>query len=207
MPCCVTTPALGLKPLAYAILTVIATLWVVGTAFGADTYVPDDSHTTVGFTVRHFVITKVRGRFSDFSATIVYDGTDITKSSMQGTIKTASIDTGNDKRDADLRSANFFDVAKYPEITFQTTRVEKRGDGYVLMGPLTIHGVTRDVEVPFVVSGKLVDTRGKERIGFEATLKLDRRDFGLTWDKRMDSGGLVVSDTVEIELVVEAIKQ
>jgi polyisoprenoid-binding protein YceI len=153
------------------------------------------------------VITKVRGRFSDFSATIVYDGTDITKSSMQGTIKTASIDTGNDKRDADLRSANFFDVAKYPEITFQTTRVEKRGDGYVLMGPLTIHGVTRDVEVPFVVSGKLVDTRGKERIGFEATLQLDRRDFGLTWDKRMDSGGLVVSDTVEIELVVEAIKQ
>jgi len=189
-----------------ATLTVVISLWFATTALGADTYTPDASHTTVGFMVRHFIITKVRGRFNDFTATIVYDDQDISKSSLQGTIQTASIDTGHAKRDADLRSANVFEVEKFPEITFHTTRVEPKGDGYVLVGPLTIRDVTREVAIPFTVTGKLVDTRGKERIGFEANLQINRRDFGLTWDRRMDNGGLVVSDLVDIEIIVEAIK-
>jgi polyisoprenoid-binding protein YceI len=193
------------KHYVHAVLTVVASLWLASTALGASTYTPDPTHTTVGFTARHFVITKVTGRFNDYTATIMYDENDITKSSMQGIIKTASLNTGNERRDANLRSTDFFDVEKFPEIKFHSTRVEKQGEGYVLIGPLTIRDVTREVAIPFMVTGKLVD-RGKERIGFEASLKINRKDFGMTWDKRMDNGGLIASDQIDIELFVEAIK-
>ena len=193
------------KRYAHAVLTVVASLWLASTALGASIYIPDPAHTIVGFTARHFVITKVTGRFNDYTATIVYDENDITKSSLQGTIKTASLNTGNERRDANLRSADFFDVEKFPEIKFHSTRVEKQGEGYVLIGPLTIRDVTREVAIPFMVTGKLVD-RGKERIGFEASLKINRKDFGMTWDKRMDNGGLIASDQIDIELSVEAVK-
>ncbi|MBM3222567.1 MAG: polyisoprenoid-binding protein [Candidatus Tectomicrobia bacterium] len=138
--------------------------------------------------------------------TYTYDEKDVTKSSMQGTIKTASIDTGNAKRDEHLRSADCFDATKFPDIKFQTTRVEKKGDGYVMVGPLTIRDVTKEVTMPFTVTGKVVDPRGKERIGFEASLKIKRKDFGVSWDKTMDNGSLIVSDDIDIELLVQAIK-
>lgn len=186
---------------------VVASLWLAGAALALDTYTPDPAHTTVGFSARHFVITKVRGHFKEFSATIMYDEQDITKSSMQGTIKVASIDTSNQKRDDHLRSGDFFDAAKFPEITFRSTRVEKRGDAYVMVGPLTIRDVTKEVAVPFNLTGKVQDPGGKERVGFDAYLKINRKDFGVSWDKKMDNGSLIVSDDIDIELLVEAIKK
>jgi polyisoprenoid-binding protein YceI len=188
-------------------MAAVASLWLAGTAFAAETYTPDPAHTTVGFSARHFVITKVRGRFNDYTASLMYDEKDITKSSLQGTIKVASIDTGNAKRDDHLRSADFFDAAKFPEIKFHSTRVEKRGDAYVMVGPLTIRDVTKEVTVPFNVTGKVTDPTGKERVGFDAYLRIKRKDFGVSWDKTMDNGSLIVSDDIDIELVVEAVKK
>lgn len=191
----------------HTLTAVIASLWLAGTALAMDTYTPDPSHTTVGFSARHFVITKVRGQFKEFTATIMYDEQDITKSSLQGTIKVASIDTGNQKRDDHLRSADFFDAAKFPDITFRSTRIEKQGDAYVMVGPLTIRDVTKEVKVPFNLTGKVTDPNGKQRVGFDAYLKINRKDFGVAWEKKMDNGGLVVSDDIDIELLVEAIKK
>jgi polyisoprenoid-binding protein YceI len=157
--------------------------------------------------VRHFVISKVRGKFNEFTGTITYDENDITKSGMRGTIKATSIDTDNQKRDDHLRSPDFLDVANYPDITFSSKRVEKRQDGLVLIGDLTIRGTTKEVVVPFTITGKIVDPGGKMRIGFEASLRINRQEFGVAYSKTMDSGGLVVGDTVDIELVGEAVRQ
>lgn len=177
-----------------------------GTALGADKYVLDVSHTLVGFTTKHLVINKVRGKFNDFAGVIMFDENDVTKSSMSGTIKTASIDTDNQKRDDHLRSADFFDVQNHPEITFQSTSIAKQGDGYLMHGTLTMRGVTKNIVVPFSITGK-VTHGGKTRIGFEAKLELNRQDYGISWSKTMDAGGLVVSDTVQIELLGEAIQE
>ena len=194
------------KHYATLALTVLASLLLTHQVFAADAYKPDVAHTLVGFTARHFVITKVRGKFNDFSATITYDENDITRSSMTGTIKVASIDTDNEKRDNHLRSADFFDVEKFPEITFQSKRVEKKEKNYVLIGDLTMRGVTKEVAVPFTVTDKITDPQGKTRLGFEANLRINRQDFGISWNKAMDNGGLVVSDTIDIEIIVEAVK-
>ena len=190
----------------YCIIAVLASLGLIREVLAADIYVTDPAHTLVGFTARHFVINKVRGKFNEFVGTITYDENDITKSALKGTIKTASIDTDNEKRDNHLRSADFFDVANYPDITFISKRVEKRQNDHVLIGDLTIRGVTREVAFPFTITGKIVQG-GKTRIGFEANLRLNRQEYGVSWNKTMDSGGLVVSDTIEIELVGEAIKE
>ena len=159
---------------------VSASLCLVQGALGAEVYVTDSAHTLVGFTVRHLVINKVRGKFNGFVGTITFDENDVTKSAMQGTIKTASIDTDNEKRDKHLRSPDFFDAATHPEITFVSTRAEKKGDGYVLIGDLTIRGTTKEVEVPFAMTGKITH-RGKTRIGFEASLRINRKDFGVVY--------------------------
>ena len=185
----------------------LMSLLVAGRALAADVYVTDTVHTLVGFTVRHFVINKVRGKFNEFHGIIVYDENDVTKSSMKGTIKVASIDTDDKQRDDHLRSADFFDAVNHPEIIFASKKVEKRGDGYVLIGDLTIRGTTKEVAVPFVITGKIVDPRGKMRIGFEANLRMNRKDFGVAYHRLMDNGGLVVGDTVDIELIGEAIKE
>lgn len=189
------------------VIAVLVSLGLVSGAMAADVYLTDPSHTLVGFTVRHFVITKVRGKFNEFAGTIIYDAADVTKSSMRGTIKTASVDTDNQKRDDHLRSAEFFDAANHPEITFASRRVEKRQDGFTLIGDLTMRGVTKEVALPVTITGKIVDPRGKTRLGFEASLRINRQDFGIAYSKTMDNGGLIVSDTVDIELIGEAIKE
>jgi polyisoprenoid-binding protein YceI len=178
-----------------------------GSAFAADVYKADTEHTFVGFTVRHFVINKVRGKFNEFDGHIIYDESDITRSSMRGTIKVASIDTDNQERDDHLRSADFFDAANHPDITFVSKRVERRDNGQVLIGDLTIRGTTREVTMPFTITGKIIGLRGKIIIGFEATLQINRKDFGVAYHRLMDNGGLVVGDTVHIELIGEAIKE
>jgi polyisoprenoid-binding protein YceI len=189
----------------FTILAVFLSLCFAGVALGTDTYIVDRSHTTVGFTVRHLLISKVRGKFNDFSGTIVYDENDVTKSSMQGTIQAASIDTDHEKRDKHLRSPDFFDVANHPEITFTSKRVVKENDRLVLVGDLTMRGATKEVRIPFAITGKIKDPQGNTMIGFEAILRIDRQDFGIAYSRTMDNGGLVVGNEVNIELIGEAI--
>ena len=188
------------------VLAVLASLCFARVAGSADRYVTDPAHTSVGFTVRHLMIYKVRGKFNEYTGTIMYDEHDITKSSMHGTIQAASLDTDDEKRDKDLRSAQFLDVERFPEITFASTRVEKKDDGYVLIGDLTIHGITKEVAIPFAITGPVMH-RGQTLLGFEARLQINRHDFGITYNRLMDNGGLVVGNTVDIELFGRAIKK
>ena len=184
----------------------VASLLVAVAAPGADRYQIDPAHTQIGFSVRHLVISNVQGKFKEFSGTILYDGQDITKSSVSVTIKAASIDTGVEPRDVDLRSANFFDATKFPEVTFQSTRIEKRGEGYVALGTLTMHGVAKEVALPFSITGPIKDPGGKQRLGVEASLTISRQDWGLSYSKAMDNGGLIVGNDVKIELNAEAVQ-
>jgi polyisoprenoid-binding protein YceI len=174
--------------------------------FAADTYKLDLSHSSVAFTVRHMVIANVRGNFKEFEGTVLYDPADVTKSSVEVTIKTASIDTDNTQRDTHLRSADFFDAEKFPTITFKSKSVEKKGDGYVLNGSLTLRGVTKDVAIPFEVLGVVKDPYGNTRLGAHGELTINRMDYGVSWSKSLDAGGLVVSEEVKILLDIEAVK-
>jgi polyisoprenoid-binding protein YceI len=187
---------------------VLALVLSVSTAaIGADVYQIDPQHTDVGFSIRHMVINNVKGSFKGFAGTIEYDGKDPLTIRAGGTIKVASVDTGIAGRDEHLRGADFFDVAKYPEISFQGERVEKQGDGYALIGKFTMHGVTKEISMPFTVSGPIVDPYGKTRIGIETSLTLNRQDYGVNWSKTLDNGGLVVGNDVKIEIGAEAVKQ
>ena len=178
-----------------------------GSAVGADRYEIDPVHTTLGFSVRHMMISNVQGKFNEFSGTLLYEEKDLAQSSVQVTIKAASIDTGNSHRDDDVRSPNFFDTAKYPEIIFKSTRIEKKGDGYVALGLLTMHGVSKEISLPFTINGKIKDPRGNEHIGIEAGLTLNRQDWGISYSRTMDNGGMMVGNDVKIELNVEAVKR
>ena len=189
------------------LLGTLASLLIAAAAPAADQYQIDPVHTLIGFSVRHLVINNVKGKFGEFSGTIVYDENDITKSSVEVTVRTASINTGVNQRDDDLRSPNFLEVAKYPEMTFRSSRIERHGDAYVAVGTLTLHGVSKEVTVPFTLFGKVKDPWGNERIGVEASLTIDRRDWGINFSKTMDNGGLIVGNEVKIDLNVEAIKK
>lgn len=172
----------------------------------AGTYVIDTSHSTVGFNVRHAGIAKVRGAFNEFEGNVVV-AEDFADSSAQVTIQTASIDTRNEARDQHLRSADFFDVASHPTMTFSATGVAGGGEDFSLRGDLTINGVTRPVEFEVEYNGAAVDPFGNERVGFEAETVINRKDFGLTWNAALEAGGVLVSDKVAIVLEVSAIKQ
>jgi polyisoprenoid-binding protein YceI len=170
----------------------------------ADTYAIDPMHSNVGFAVTHMVINTVKGKFADFTGTVVLDNNALQQA--QATIQTKSVDTGVAMRDTDLRSANFFDVVKYPTITFQSKRAEKKGDETVLVGDFTMHGVTKELALPVTLKGPIKDMQGKDRIGLEAKTKLNRKDYGLKYNKVLEAGGLVVGDDVEIEIHAEAVK-
>ncbi|HEX8474924.1 MAG TPA: YceI family protein [Pyrinomonadaceae bacterium] len=170
-------------------------------------YKIDAAHSTIGFAIRHYEINWVSGRFKDFSGTIHYNEQDVTKSSVEFTAKVESIDTGVAPRDNHLRTADFFEVAKYPEMTFKSTRVERKGkDRYVLHGDFTLKGVTKQVALPFTVTGAIKDPRGNTRFGISAQTKIDRRDYGITWGKALEGGGLDLGNEVTIDLQLEAVK-
>ena len=169
-------------------------------------YRVDAGHSVIGFSIKHFEISFVRGRFKDFTSTIHYDAADVTKSTVEFTAKVESIDTGVAGRDNHLRSADFFDVAKFPEMTFKSTKVEKKGKGYVLHGDFTLKGVTKQISFPFNLIGAVKDNRGNVRFGVAAETKINRRDYGITWGAKMANGGLNVADEVIIDLQLEAIK-
>jgi polyisoprenoid-binding protein YceI len=166
----------------------------------------DQAHSVIGFSIRHNELTLVTGRFKDFTGTIHFDDKDVTRASVEFKAKVESIDTGVEARDKHLRTADFFEVAKYPEMTFKSTRVERKGKGYVLSGDLTLKGVTRQVALPFTITGAIKDGRGNTRIGIAAQTKVDRRDYGITWGHALAGGGFDVGHDVAIDLHLEAIQ-
>jgi polyisoprenoid-binding protein YceI len=175
--------------------------------WAADTYTVDPAHSHVGFKVTHMVISKVSGQFTSFSGTFIYDEQDITKSSLRGKIETAGINTQNEARDKHLKSPDFLDAEKNPEITFESKAFVKSGDGWRVVGTLTLRGVSKEVSFPFTITGKVKDPYGNERIGAEAALTINRMEYGLSWNKTLDTGGLVVGNDVMIDLSAEFIKQ
>jgi polyisoprenoid-binding protein YceI len=183
----------------------LLSLLSMSTALAAERYDIDTAHSFVTFTIDHLGLSKAKGSFRDVSGAIMYDAKDISKSAVEVNIKTASINTNNEARDKHLRSADFFDAEKYPEMTFKSRRVEKRGSDYVATGDLTIHGVTKEVSMPFKLNGPVKDMSGAMRLGVEAILKINRQDFGITWSKTLDTGGLLVGNEVSIDISVEAV--
>ena len=192
---------------AAAALAAVAAIAATPAALAADTYVLDPNHTTVGFTVRHF-FTKVPGKFTKFEGTVQYDGADLSKSSVTVTIETASIDTGVPDRDKHLRSADFFDAEKNPKITFVSTKVKPMGANKAqIEGTLTIRGVTKTVTLDVDLLGSGPDAWGGYRSGFEAHTKINRLDYGVSWNRVVEGGGSVLGDDVDINLAIEAIRQ
>jgi len=168
----------------------------------------DGAHSSIGFTVRHMVVSKVRGRFTRWSGTIAMDERDPAKAQVDITIEPASVDTGVEQRDNHLRSPDFFDVERYPTMTFRSTRSEKVGEReYRLIGDLTMHGVTRPVSLEVEFAGSAKDPWGGVRAGFSARGSLDRKDFGLTYNQLLETGGVVVGEKVDLDIEVEAVKQ
>ena len=167
----------------------------------------DSSHSGIHFSVRHLVVAKVRGQFARWSGTVLLDGPDFSQAGVDVLIDASSIQTGVADRDAHLKSADFFDVAQHPEITFRGTRVEKKNQGLVLKGDLTIRGVTREVALEVEDLGRARDPWGNERVGFSARAAINRQDFGLNWNQALEAGGILVGNEVRISLEVEAVKQ
>lgn len=172
----------------------------------AGEYKIDPAHSTIGFAVRHYEINWVDGRFKDFEGTIRYDDKDVTKSSVEFTAKVTSIDTGVEARDKHLRTADFFEVEKYPTMTFKSTHVERKGNAFLLHGDLTLKGVTKPVHLPFSVAGAVKDPRGNTRFGVAAQTKVNRRDFGINFGGPMTGGGLSIGDEVNITLNLEVVQ-
>lgn len=189
-----------------SILLVSVLLLVSVGAVHAETYAIDPSHSVVAFSVRHLMISTVRGSFSDFSGSFTYvkDRPDAWRVTAE--IMTASVNTNDGKRDEHLRTADFFDVANHPTMAFESTRVETAGNGYKLHGELTMLGVTRPVALDLEIQGEATDPWGNARVAFSARGKLDRRQWGMVWSQALDTGGLLVGNEVAIELEIQGIK-
>ncbi|WP_380286412.1 YceI family protein [Kitasatospora purpeofusca] len=171
-------------------------------------YVLDPAHTRIGFVARHAMVTKVRGSFTSFEGTAHLDGGDPARSAGQVTIKAESIETGVQQRDQHLRTNDFLDAPTYPDITFRTTAVEPRSDSdYRVTGDLTIKDTTRPVTIDFEYTGNAVDPYGNLRVGFEGSVTISRKDYGITWNAALEGGGVLVGDKVVLEFDISAIKQ
>ena len=171
----------------------------------------DTVHSGINFSVRHMVVSKVRGRFTKFTGNVELDESDLTRSVVAATIDASSIDTGTAQRDDHLRSADFFDVEHFPQIRFRSTGIEQLGpeigtERYRLTGELTIRDVSREITLDVEYGGRGKDPWGNERVGFTAKGAFDRKDFGLGWNQVLETGGVLVSDRVEIELEVQAVR-
>lgn len=189
------------------LLVLLFAVTVVAQVSPGRQYPIDSSHSTVGFSVPILGgLSQVTGKFNDFAITLNVDEKDVTKSSVSVVIKATSIDTGIERRDNHLRNADFFDVEKYPEITFKSERIEKKGKQFIAHGPLTMHGVTKQIALPFTVTGTFKNpTNNKMVVGYSAKMVLNRRDFGINYS-RQDSPTFIGDNiTVEIELVTRAL--
>jgi polyisoprenoid-binding protein YceI len=172
----------------------------------AGTWTIDPVHSEVGFSVRHMMVSKVRGKFTKFSGTVV-TGETLLDSTVNAEIELSSIDTGAEQRDGHLRSPDFFDTEHHPLMTYRSTGLRPDGDGYVLEGELSLKGVTKNVPLKLELNGFGPDAYGGTRAGFTATGEINRQDFGVNWNAAMETGGVVVSDKVAIHLEVEAVLQ
>ena len=185
-------------------LTALSLALVAGTV-QAETYNVDKAHSEVLFSVRHMGVSRVTGRFNDFTGVVNGDPAKPGESSVEFTIKAASIDTNDAGRDKHLRSADFFDVEKFPEITFKSSKIAAKGAGkFDVSGTLTIHGVSKEVTLPVIMAGPIPDGRGGQKVGFETATVLNRKDYGISWNKALDAGGVVVSDEVQVDISFEA---
>jgi len=190
------------KLFAAVVLTTLAAL-----PLRADTFAVDPNHSEVSFHIRHMV-SQVRGRFNEFSGTVQLDPKNLPASSVELHIKAASIDTGVADRDKHLRSADFFDVEKYPEITFKSESIKPAGkDKYNVTGTLTMHGVSKKVTLPVTYGGQMKDPWGNTRAGFGIETTLDRKDYGIVWNKALDAGGALLGDDVNVAINLEAVKK
>ena len=171
------------------------------------TWTLDPAHTRIGFVARHAMVTKVRGSFNEFEGTAVLDGANPANSHAEVTIKAASIDTRNAQRDEHLRSNDFLAMEEHPEITFTSTGARQVDDTtFELTGDLTIRGVTKSVTIPFTFEGAAKDPFGNLRAGFEGSVVINRKDWGVTWNAALEGGGVLVSDKVTLEFEISAIK-
>jgi polyisoprenoid-binding protein YceI len=173
----------------------------------SSTWKIDPAHSAAGFTVRHMGLSNVHGRFGGVTGQITLDPVDLSKSSVKATIDTTTVDTGVAPRDTDLKSPNFFEVAKYPTMTFVSTSVTKNGDGYTITGDLTMHGVTKQVVLAMDPPSKELTMGKQTRRGFDATTSIHRQDFGLNWGGALKSGDAMIGDDVKVTLEVEAVKE
>ena len=185
-------------------LTLASLLTLAAVTLSADTYTVDKAHSDAEFKVRH-LLSKVSGRFTDFDGTIDINQKQPQKSSVQFTIKADSISTDNADRDKHLRSGDFFDVEKYPEITFKSTRMRAHGKNlYDVTGVLNMHGVSKTITIPVRVEGFVKDPWGNQKAGFSTSTTLNRKDFGLNWNKALDNGGMLVGDDIDVSISIEA---
>lgn len=170
-------------------------------------YTIDPAHTRIGFVARHAMVTKVRGAFNEFEGTLHLDGADPARSTARVVIKAASIDTRNEQRDAHLRTNDFLDMEKYPEITFVSSSARQVDDTtFELVGDLTVKDVTKAVTLPLSFEGAAKDPFGNLRVGFEGSLPINRKDYGVVWNAPLETGGVLVGDKVVLEFEVSAIK-
>ncbi|HKK21952.1 MAG TPA: YceI family protein [candidate division Zixibacteria bacterium] len=187
------------------VLTVVA---LSSSTLMAGTWQVDPNHSSIDFSVRHMVISNVKGGFRAFQGEAEFDQKDLTPGSANFTIDAASISTDNDRRDGHLKSADFFDVEKYPKISFKSTGVsDVQGDHFKLNGDLTIKDVTKPVTFDCVFNGAVKDGQGNLRAGFSATTRIDRMDYHIMWDKTLDTGGLVAGNEVNIDLELEMVQK
>ena len=190
------------KLFAAALLTALAAL-----PLHADTFAIDPAHSEVTFQIRH-IVSQVRGRFDEFSGTVQMDPKNLPSSTVEFQIKAASIDTNVADRDKHLRSADFFDVEKYPEITFKSTSIKPAGkDTYSVTGTLVMHGVSKEITLPVTLLGQAKDPWGNTRAGFETAATLNRKDYGIVWNKALDNGGMLLGDDVKVEINLETVKK
>jgi polyisoprenoid-binding protein YceI len=171
-----------------------------------DTWKLDPSHSTVEFSAKHMMFTTVKGRFASFDGTITLDGESPAAASVDVTMEAASIDTRNEQRDGHLKSPDFLDAANYPAVTFKSTKIEGNKERFTLTGDLTIRGTTRPITLDVTFEGQGVDPWGGERRGFSASGKIDRREFGLTWNQALEAGGLLVSNEIKIQIDAQIIR-
>lgn len=164
----------------------------------------DGSHSTVGFSIKHMMFAKVRGQFTDWTGTLSYDPENLDAAAVDATIQIASVDTSNEQRDNHLRSADFFNAEEFPTMTFKSSGWKKAGGKLAVHGDLTIHGVTKPVELAVTENGTGVDPWGNKRIGFSAQAVINRKDFGLGWNTALEAGGVLVGEEVTIDIEVQA---
>ena len=171
-------------------------------------YTLDPAHTRIGFVARHAMVTKVRGAFNEFEGTAVFDAADPSATAVTVRIKADSIDTRNAQRDGHLATNDFLDAETHPEITFVSTSAKQVDeDNFEITGDLTIKGVTKSITIPFAFEGVAIDPYGQTRVGFEGSHTINRKDYGVTWNAALETGGVLVSEKVVLEFEISAVKQ